>query len=149
MKGILVGGLIAGCLDISDACVWWRYRGVALTRGLQGIASGLLGKEAFSGGTATAALGLAFHFLIAFSAAVAYYFLVKLMPALAKHPVPSGIAYGLVVLAFMNLVVLPLSHIGLSHYKMPALVNQLFAHTILVGLPIALAAHRFAGGRDA
>src|SRR5271166_1321228 len=109
VRGILFGGLIAGVLDISDAFFLWRMRGVTPMRGLQGIASGLLGKAAFSGGAGIAAFGLALHFFIAFSAAVVYYFVLKLMPMLASHPIPSGIAYGLMVLGVMNLVVLPLS----------------------------------------
>jgi hypothetical protein len=137
MNKILIAGLIAGILDISDACVMWKVRGVTLTRGLQGIASGLLGKSAFNGGAGTAALGLVCHFVIAFSAAVVYYFVLKLMPALANHPIQSGIAYGLVVLGVMNLVVLPLSQIGMPHYEWPVLLNLIFAHTVLVGLPIA------------
>jgi uncharacterized membrane protein YagU involved in acid resistance len=142
LRGILWGGLIAGVLDISDAFFLWKMRGVNPMRGLQGIASGLLGKDAFSGGAATAALGAVLHFVIAFGAAVVYYFMLKVMPTLALHPIPWGMVYGLVVFAVMNLVILPLSRVKMNPYPLPVLLNLLFAHTILVGLPIALAARR-------
>jgi len=142
MKGFFLGGLIAGVLDISDALYLWKMRGVAPMRGLQGIASGLLGKSAFSGGARTAALGAVLHFVIAFGAAGVYYFVLKVRPSLALHPIPWGMAYGLVVFAVMNLVVLPLSRVKMNSYPLPVLLNLLFAHTILVGLPIAWMARK-------
>jgi hypothetical protein len=63
------GGWIAGILDITTAFI----RGRRPVRLLQGIASGLLGPQAFQGGWGTAVLGLALHFFIAFSAAAVYY----------------------------------------------------------------------------
>ena len=50
LRGILVGGLIAGVLDITDAFVFHGLRGVAPVRILQAIASGLLGRDAFGAG---------------------------------------------------------------------------------------------------
>ena len=141
VRGILWGGLIAGILDISDALFLWKMRGVSPMRGLQGIASGLLGKDAF-GGAGTAVLGAVLHFFIAFSAAAVYYFVLQAMPILERHPIPWGMVYGLVVFAVMNLVALPLSRVRMSPYPLPVLLNLLFAHTILVGLPIALMARR-------
>jgi hypothetical protein len=56
---ILIGGLIAGTLDILAAFIQSGLRGVTPMRVLQAIASGLLGADSFQGGFATAALGLA------------------------------------------------------------------------------------------
>jgi hypothetical protein len=64
LRAILTAGLVVGVVDISSAFVIWWQRGVALRRGLQGIAAGLLGTKAFEGGLPTAALGLALHFFV-------------------------------------------------------------------------------------
>ena len=51
VAAILTGGLIAGVMDISYAVLYSYFRsGVAPTRLLQSVASGLLGSEAYTGG---------------------------------------------------------------------------------------------------
>jgi hypothetical protein len=61
----LVGGmLLVGSLDITYATLFWTFRGVGPIRVLQSVAAGLIGREAtVSGGTKTALLGLALHFI--------------------------------------------------------------------------------------
>ena len=56
---VLVGGSIAGTLDILFAISFAGYNGVPPAGLLQTVASGLLGNAAFSGGIPIAALGLA------------------------------------------------------------------------------------------
>ncbi|HEV8268186.1 MAG TPA: hypothetical protein VGR00_08140, partial [Thermoanaerobaculia bacterium] len=69
-RAILVAGAAVGCLDILDAFVFFGIRNhVAPTRILQGIASGAIGRVSFDLGLLSAALGLFFHFLIAFAVA--------------------------------------------------------------------------------
>ena len=46
----------------------------------QSIASGLLGKAAYEGGSATAPLGLALHFFIAFVMALVYVLAARRLP---------------------------------------------------------------------
>jgi hypothetical protein len=88
---ILIGGAIAGGLDITYAIVFSGLRGVSAMRVLQSVASGLLGSPAFSGGALTAALGLVLHFFIAFWAAVIFYVASKEMPFLTRYSVVSGV----------------------------------------------------------
>jgi hypothetical protein len=68
-----MAGLIAGTMDITAAFLTWYSRGIMPARILQGIASALIGPKSFSMGMETAALGLALHFLIAFTAASVFY----------------------------------------------------------------------------
>ena len=51
---ILLGGAIAGALDLLFATTFAGFNGVAPTRVLQTIASGLLGNAAFAGGAGIA-----------------------------------------------------------------------------------------------
>jgi hypothetical protein len=69
-KAILIGGLIAGALDIIYAFLFygWKY-GISPLRILQSVASGLLGRASRDGGLATGALGLFLQFVIAIGAA--------------------------------------------------------------------------------
>jgi hypothetical protein len=63
LPAIFAAGLLAGVLDITAAFVTWDPQGVPPVRILQGIASGLLGPQAFKEGVQTALLGGALHFL--------------------------------------------------------------------------------------
>ena len=68
-------------------------------------------RTAFRGGWATAALGLAIHFLIAFTAAAVFYAASRRIAALLHHPWFAGVGYALVVYGFMYWVVMPLSRL--------------------------------------
>jgi len=139
---ILLGTAVAGVLDMTEACVYWGVtKGVPPERIFHSVASGLLGKAAFVGGAATAALGLVAHFSI-MAVMVACYVLASLrLPVLTKRPIVMGLAYGLATYAVMNYLVLPLSqakHGG--PFVLSTFVNNLGAHLFMVGVPIALIA---------
>jgi hypothetical protein len=142
VAAIMWGGLSAGVLDITAAFIRW---GMPM-RILQGIASGLLGSRAFRGEWAIAALGLALHFFIAFSAAAIYYAASRQLVFLQRRAVLWGLLYGIVVYMVMSWVVLPLSAFPKS--KAPfsgiGLTLSLLTHMFCVGLPIALAVRRYA-----
>jgi hypothetical protein len=140
---ILVGGSIAGALDITYAIVFSGFRGVPAVRILQSVASGLLGSPAFKGGLSTAALGLVLHFCVAFSAATIFYFVSRRFHFLTRRAVISGVLYGIVIYAVMNLVVLPLSAFPRKVTFPPlVLATGLFVHMFFIGLPISLAARK-------
>jgi hypothetical protein len=139
---ILWGGLWAGALDIATAFVRW---GKPLSI-LKGIAGGLLGPRAFQGGGGIAALGLALHFFIAFSAAAVYYAASRKLAFLRRRAVLWGLFYGIAVYMFMSWVVVPLSALPKSKapFSATGLTISLLTHMICVGLPIALAVRRYA-----
>ena len=140
---VLAGGLVAGALDIAYACLFWAVRsGVPARRILQSVAAGLLGPASFQGGRATAALGLGLHFFIALSMSVAYYLAARLWPVLGRRPVVYGAAYGLVLYAVMNYVVVPLSAAGRGSKDPLWIVLSIVAHMVLVGIPIAVCTGR-------
>jgi hypothetical protein len=130
-------------MDISAAFLTWVPKGVSPGRLLQGIASGLLGPASFRGGPATSALGLAIHFLIAFTAAGVFYGASRRLPALLDHPWLAGVGYALVVYGFMYWIVMPLSRVRRGPVTVPHTVTAIVTHIICVGLPISLVIHRF------
>jgi hypothetical protein len=144
VPAILWGGLIAGVLDISSAFVIWISRGVGPVRGLQGIASALLGKRAFDGGLPTALLGLACHFLIAYTATAGFYIASRRLRILTRQAVPAGLAYGIAVYLVMYHIVMPLFSLHPRH-TVSNVVSAVLIHMFLVGFPIALSVRRFAG----
>jgi hypothetical protein len=143
IPAILAAGLLCGVMDISAAFLTWVPKGVSPGRLLQSIASGLLGPASFRGGAATSALGLAIHFLIAFTAAAVFYAASRRLPALLDHPWLAGVGYALVVYGFMYWVVMPLSRLRRGPVSVPYTVMAIVTHIICVGLPISLVIHRF------
>jgi len=91
-----------------------------------------------------AALGLIFHFTIAFTAAAVYYLASRILRVLVDRAVLCGLAYGELVFLFMYFVVLPISALGPAHFSVATYITGPIGHTLLVGLPIALSVRRFA-----
>lgn len=144
LRAILSGGLLAGVLDLTAALLTTVWREQSPFRLLQTIASGLLGAASYEGGTRSAALGVALHFLIALAAAAVYYAASRKFLFLVRHAIVAGMLYGVAVYLFMYLVVLPLSAVTFKVSFRPALLaHGLLVHMLCVGLPIALAVRRY------
>lgn len=141
LYAVLLGGSIAGALDIVFAICFAAYQGATPVRLLQTVASGLLGSAAFAGGLPVAALGLALHFAISLLWAGVFLLLALRLPALAlPRPLLSGILFGALVFLVMRLVVLPLSAFPYPvSFKPLASVLDLLSHMLLFGAPIAWA----------
>lgn len=171
MSAILIGGLAAGVLDILYAFVVYGplSYGLSPVDVLHSVAAGWIGRDAArDGGVTTAALGLGSHFLIAGIMAAVYVVAATRLKALTERAVLGGLVYGLLLYVAMNYVVAPLSAAGANgHFAASAeeawqrlqsafsavrprydadfpwmIPGTIFTHTVLVGLPIALAAKR-------
>lgn len=142
MKRILLATVVVGALDITEVIVFYGLKGIAPTRILQSVATGLLGRAAFEGGIQTALLGLALHYFIAFVVVSVYFFASGRIAALRQSPVLLGAVYGLGVYLVMNFIVLPLSAAGPPKFTLVGVLNQLFAHVFCIGIPTGLMARR-------
>lgn len=147
-RTIAITGLIVGAMDITSAIIITISRGSTVTRLMQFIASGLLGPKAFQGGTATVALGLGLHFVIAFSLVAVFYMASRSLSFLRQQAVVSGLVYGLIVFGIMNLIVLPLSAAKPRHSLTGDLI-QIGIHMFVIGLPTALLVRRFSSATAA
>jgi hypothetical protein len=167
-SAIIKGGLIAGALDIFYAFIVYGMRpfGLAPQQVLQSVAAGWVGRtDSMAGGWPTALLGLVTHFGIATCMAAAFVLAARRWHGLVARPVLWGLVYGFGLYVAMNYVVAPLSAAHASgHFpadsgevfarlcesfgavrpkgNVPLLLGTLFTHMALVGLPIALIAHR-------
>jgi hypothetical protein len=143
VRAIFWAGLVCGAMDITAAFVTWWSRGVRPVDILQGIASGVLGPKAYGGGTGPAALGLAFHFLIAFSAAAVFYAASRKIGFMTQRPIISGVAYGVAVYLVMYWIVMPLSRFHRGPFSAFNTAVAIVTHMVCVGLPISLLVRRF------
>jgi len=138
-QAVLVGGMIAGALDLSAAFIAYGW-GVP-----RGIASGLLGPSARQGGVGTYILGVCLHFFIALSAAAVYYMASRKLEFLKEHALVCGLFFGIAVFLVMNLIVQPLSAIHFrGPYSLRGLIQGLLVHMFCVGLPISFSVRQLA-----
>ena len=140
---IVLGGLCAGVFDITQAFIGFGLLGATPHRILQHIAGGIFGRRSYDMGLVSAALGLALHFTIAFTAATVYYAISRKMSVLLEHPVACGLLYGEAVFVFMYFVVLPLSALGPAQFTIATYITGPIGHPVLVGLPIARSVRHF------
>jgi hypothetical protein len=143
-RAVLYGTLVVGTLDALDAIVFFGLRsGTTPVRIFQSIASGWLGRAAYTGGLPAAALGVATHFVVAFGIVATYFVCSRRVRLLTHHPIPCGIVYGLLVYLVMNRVIIPLSAIGTAAWPaLPVLANGLLIHAFGIGIPSAFFATR-------
>ena len=144
-KTILLGGFIAGCCDITAALiVYCTMLPLTPARLLQGIAAGILGRQAaYAGGAKTAALGFLCHFVIAVGAAAVYFALARLLPFLNRiNLLLSAVIWGTIVYFFMQYVILPLSRIGMPRFNLKFTIIGLVIHFFCIGLPITAITRR-------
>ncbi len=142
-RAILTGGALGGLLDILFAISFAGYNGLPPERLLQVVASGALGKAAFTGGMPAAAFGLACHFALSFVWMAIFFVAARRVPALAGKPLLAAVGYGLLVFFTMRLVVLPL-----SAFPRPVTFNafswgmDILSHIFLFSLPIVWATRK-------
>ena len=140
-RTIALATLVAGTLDILFAMILTVVFGREIGNMLRYVGSGPF-PAAIDMGTAGAIVGLLTHFgLIAIMAAI-YAIAAQQRPALLKKPIQWGVLYGLATYVAMNLIVVPLRFDAPLPPSARAIATQLFAHVVLVGIPIALIAAR-------
>jgi len=134
VRGIVLGGLVAGTIDIGAACLISGHRVGFI---LHTIAGGLLGMSSYAGGLPTAILGLVLQEAMGLLIAAVFGLAARRVATLARFWIPSGLAYGVVIFAVMNYVVVPLSawHV-VPHFKPSSFVENMLA-MLLFGLIIA------------
>ena len=138
LKPIAIATVIAGTLDILFAMILTLWFGREIGGMLRYVASGAL-PAATEMGTGGAILGLLVHFALMAIMAAAYVLFANSgrRPHLRDMPIWSGIAYCIFTYIVMNWIVVPLRFDTPLPPKPLSIATQLFAHIILVGIPIA------------
>ena len=143
LKSIFLTALIAGVLDLAGAVVSYMIsRGGSFPKKiLEYIAGGWYGSAALDGSLKMNLIGGLSHFFIATCWTALFYFLYPRFHFLRKNRLISGVIYGLVIWAVMNLAVLPLSawHAPVTIDPREA-AKAAFILVVCVGLPVAVGA---------
>ena len=152
LKRLLLAGVLTALTDGAFATVQSVFfYGSTFSRLWQGVASVLLGPQAFQGGTRTVVIGLLMHVLVAFTWSAIFLFGVLRSAAVRRVLAsPYGVVkvaavYGPFIWMVMSLVVIPV----LVH-RPPSVslrwLYQLIGHFPFVGLPmVAMGARRAEG----
>jgi membrane-associated HD superfamily phosphohydrolase len=134
-RGFAAAGLAVTLVDALDGIIYY-----GLTAGLnpigvlQYIASGIAGASAFSGGLATAALGLGAHVFLSFGFTAVLFGLLAGSKALRAAWPATGLAWGALVYLFMTFVALPHSNVAAAPLTALAFVHGIVGHALVVGL---------------
>jgi uncharacterized membrane protein YagU involved in acid resistance len=137
LQSILLGGLVAGTIDIAAASViFWRDPVFIL----QSVASGLFGRASFAGGASTAIAGMLLQWGMSLIIAAIYVSASAWLPALRRMWIAGGLAYGVGIFFVMNYVVVPLSAV----HRVPHFSFRMFAENMLAMLLFGLIVAFFA-----
>jgi len=138
-RTIITAGLIAGSLDILTACVQYYIKtGKDPVNVLNFVASGVFGKDALTGGTMYAVLGLLFHYLIAFAFTLFFFWVYPRWKALSFNKYLTAVGYGLFAWVIMTRIVLPLSQAPkIPFHIKPAMIAAAIL-ICMIGLPLSL-----------
>lgn len=144
LLAILVGGLVAGTLDIGAASLINMIDPRVI---LRFIAGGLLGKAALQGGPEVTWLGLLLQWGMSLLIAAIFVAAALRLRWLTGRPVLAGLAYGVVVFVVMNYVVVYFSawH-RVNHFTPTSFIENLLA-MLVFGLIVSICARVFLGRR--
>lgn len=150
IRPILAGGLVAGTLDIGAAALINRVSPVLIARY---IASGALGKAAFSIGITAFCLGLLLQWAMSIIIAAIYWYVTARMPRLREKWWLGGILAGVVIFLVMNFVVMPFSAAPVTLQEViarfrPAKGAEDLLAMFVFGLIVAYCARHVRSGRQ-
>jgi uncharacterized membrane protein YagU involved in acid resistance len=148
LKPIAVGTAVSGTLDILFAMILTALLGREIGNMLRYVGSGPF-PQATEMGASGAILGLVVHFALMAIMAAVYVLAARRIPALVEKPIQWGAIYGLATYVVMNWLVVPMRFDTPLPPSPLSMATQLFAHIVLVGIPIALIAARHLRPRTA
>jgi hypothetical protein len=150
LRAALATGVVDGLFSSVLAVAFYQS---TVGRLFQGVAATVLGNSALSGGTATAALGLAMHFGVAFGWSALFLLFIMPSPRIARlltsryGMIEVAALYGPFIWIVMSLAVIPL----LTHR--PTVISarwwtQFIGHFPFVGIPIVVSSVRGSSARQ-
>jgi hypothetical protein len=141
LKPIILATVVSGTLDILFAIALTIFFGRDPANMLRSVASGPF-PGAKEMGPAGSLLGFAVHYTLMAIMVTVFVLAAERLPDLTRAPLKWGVLYGLATYVVMNLIVVPLRFPAAFPPSPLSVATQLFAHVILVGLPIALITSR-------
>lgn len=148
MKAIFLTALLAGSLDILAAFLQgYISNGISPGIILQYIASGVMGGAAYTAGGWIMALGLLFHFMIAFACTAVFFWIYPGLSFLKKSIVLNAVLIGLSAWVVTTRLIIPLSRIRQRPFDLSGALIAMAILVVCIGLPVAYFAKRYYAGR--
>ena len=146
LRAVLVGGLVAGTLDVGAAALINRVSPVLIAHY---IASGVLGRASFSLGASAAYLGLVLQWAMSVLIAAIYWSVTARMPRLREKWWLGGLLAGVIIYFVMNFLVMPFSAAPVTLREVIARFTlakgaENLAAMLVFGLIVAYCARHFA-----
>lgn len=147
LRAILLGGLVAGTIDIGAAALINKVSPVLIAHY---IASGLLGRSALVAGGWAAYLGLLLQWAMSVIIAAIYWLVTAGLPRLRERWWLGGLLAGVVIYPVMNFIVMPFSaapvtlHQVIARFRPAKGAEDLLA-MLVFGLIVAFCARPLAG----
>ena len=146
---ILLSGLLVGTLDIVSACVDYY---IATGKGPEGVlrfvASGVFGQEAFTGNNAMLIWGLLFHYLIAFSFTIFFFWLYPKIKFMSDYPILTAVLYGIFMWVATTRIVMPLSNTPKGTFHFWKAIKAILILAVMIGIPLSFIAKKSVGRRQ-
>ncbi|SHN37558.1 hypothetical protein [Mucilaginibacter sp. OK098] len=131
---IIITAFTAGSLD-ALAAIFILSHGNAQSI-FKFIASGIYGKDAFTGGAGMVQLGIVLHYFIAFCVTIFYFVIFKYVAIFHKSVFVSTIIYGLFIYIIMNIVVLSLSNVNIPPRTAISVIRNSIILIVCIAFPI-------------
>ncbi len=145
LKTIVLAGLLVGSLDILAAFIsFYIQTGRNPIVVLKYIASAVFGKKAYAGDAMMPALGLLFHFMIAFIWTIFFFLIYPRLKFLSQNKILTAVLYGIFIWIVMNRLVVPISKASVStvfNWKQAAIGAS--SLIVAIGIPLSFLAYRF------
>ena len=142
LRPIAIATAVSGTLDILFAMILTVLFGREVGNMLRYVGSGPF-PQATDMGAGGAILGLIVHFTLMAIMAAVLMLIARARPRLLDTPISTGLAYGVLTYFVMNWLVVPLRFDTPLPPRPLSITTQLFAHIVLVGIPMALIAARY------
>ena len=142
LRPIGIATAVSGTLDILFAMILTLAFGRQIPNMLRFVASGPF-PDAANMGTPGAILGLVVHYALMAIMATGLMLLVRWKPERLETPLRTGLAYGVLTYFVMNWLVVPIRFGTPLPTKPLQFATQLFAHLVLVGIPMAYIEARY------
>jgi hypothetical protein len=149
-KTILGAGLLVGSLDILTAFAdYYAATGKGPEGVLRYVASGVFGMKAFSGNGTMMLWGLFFHFIIAFSFTIFFYWVYPRLKLGSVNPFLTAIVLGIFIWVITVLLVLPMSNVPHATLRVGQAVKAIVILIVMIGLPLSfIMRKRFSGNKN-
>lgn len=143
IKTILLSGLLVGSLDILAAFVdFYLVTGNGPSGVLRFIASSVFGKAAFNGSSMMIIWGLLFHYFIAYSFTILFFWLYRRIRLMTSHPILTSILYSIFMWVSTVLILVPSSNAPAQPLILWNAIKAILILFFMISIPLRIISKR-------